>query len=45
MFIILKISGMAWVSIAAAALILILIGAGVTKKFFPEKKNKPWKKI
>lgn len=45
MFIILKISGMAWASIAVAALILILIAAGAIKKFSPEKKNKPWKKV
>jgi hypothetical protein len=45
MFIMLKISGMAWTGIAAAALVLILITAGAIKKIFPEKKSKPWKKV
>ena len=45
MFKLLKISGTVWAAIASAALILILVAAGVIKKRYPEKKRKPLKKI
>ena len=45
MFILLKISGMAWAAMAIVALILISIVFGAIKKFFPEKKRKPLKRM
>ncbi len=45
MFILLKISGMAWAAIAGGVLISILVVAGIVRKQFPEKKSKPWKKV
>jgi len=44
MFILLKISGGALAVIVAVILIVLLIAAGAIKKFYPEKRNKPWKK-
>jgi hypothetical protein len=45
MFTLLKISGMAWVAIVIAAVILITMVFGAIKKKYPEKGRKPLKKI
>jgi hypothetical protein len=41
----LLIGGTAWAAIVGAALILILVAAGLIKKMYPEKQHKPWKKV
>lgn len=45
MFTLLKISGMAWAAMAIGAVIVIVFVFNAVKKFFPEKKRKPLKRI
>jgi len=45
MFILLKIGVTALAAIVIAALILIVLAAGVIRRIYPEKKRKPLKRI